>query len=161
MTMNPKQLNPIQPLQLKPGADIMEPSSQPAKKATASASGASPEFNPTEDMTMTDFYKWYDKQNTNQTSWVSKDHFEVGLRKAYEAGAASPAGTLRDHFAGEVDGIDAEVDDRYAGRFNADEKPPKDDWLAWAKWFAKADATLRYIRADAMLEARKTTGEGE
>jgi hypothetical protein len=76
------------------------------------------------------------------------------------AGGLARNMTLRDHFAGEADGIDAEVDDRYAGRFNADEKPPKDDWLAWAKWFAKADATLRYIRADAMLEARKTTEEG-
>jgi hypothetical protein len=67
------------------------------------------------------------------------------------------AGTLRDEFAMAVDGLDAEVNDQYADRFNADKKPPKDDLHAWVKWFAKADANLRYIRADAMLEARKTT----
>ena len=69
--------------------------------------------------------------------------------------------SMRDYFAGQADGLADDADDLYADIFNKDQKPPKDDYLAWAKWFAKADATLRYIRADAMLEARKTTGEGE
>jgi hypothetical protein len=77
------------------------------------------------------------------------------------AGGLASSMTLRDHFAGQADGLEHDVHDDYADCFNADEKPPRDDWLAWAKWFAKADATLRYIIADAMLEARKATGEGE
>jgi hypothetical protein len=106
---------------------------------------------------MTDFNDWYAQQNPDLDPRL--DDFHQEARKAYEAGAASQAGTLRDKFAGQVDGFDAGVNDQYAGCFNADKKPPQDDSLAWAKWFAKADATLRYIGADAMLKARKTTGE--
>jgi hypothetical protein len=74
------------------------------------------------------------------------------------AGGLASNMTLRDHFAWQD--MSLLKDDEYADCLNADKKPPEDDYLAWAKWFAKADATLRYIRADAMLEARKTTGEG-
>jgi hypothetical protein len=108
---------------------------------------------------MTDFNDWYAQENPDLNPLF--DHCLDELRRAYEAGAASQVGTLRDHFAGQVDGLDAEVNDQYADRFNADKKPPKDDLHTWVKWFAKADANLRYIRADAMLEARKTTGEGK
>jgi hypothetical protein len=108
---------------------------------------------------MTDFNEWYAKINPNLNSW--DDDFFEEVRKAFEAGAASQAGTLRDEFAGQAEGLGLEANDNYADRFNADEKPPRDDYFAWAKWFAKADATVRYIGADAMLEARKTTGEGE
>jgi hypothetical protein len=121
-------------------------------------------FNPTEDKTMG---KLTPEEQGRRIAEHEARINERWQEKADNAASLNAAGglasnmTLRDHFAGEVDGIDAEVDDRYASRFNADEKPPKDDWLAWGKWFAKADATIRYIRADAMLEARKTTGEGE
>jgi hypothetical protein len=119
---------------------------------------------PTKDMTMTT-----PTPEEQAETWKT---FEARINARSEAKADNAADikaagglasnmTLRDHFAGEVDGLDAEVNDQFADSFNTDKKPPKDDWLAWAKWFAKADATLRYIRADAMLEARKTTGEGE
>jgi len=62
--------------------------------------------------------------------------------------------TLRDWFAGRADGLHEDATANYASRFNRDEQPPKDDLFAWAVWFAKADATLRYIRADAMIAAR-------
>jgi hypothetical protein len=102
---------------------------------------------------MTDFKEWYSQ--TNPDPYLDGILFE--LRWAYEAGAASQAGTLRDEFAGRVDGLPDDADDLHADIFNKDQKPPKDDSLEWAKWFAKADATIRYIRAEAMLEARKTT----
>ena len=90
---------------------------------------------------MEDFNDWYAQQNP----WIDpeSDDCLAELRKAYEAGAASQAETLRDHFAGQ----------------------------AMAGWISCADlelyleprtiADLSYDFADAMLEARKTTGEGE
>jgi hypothetical protein len=108
-------------------------------------------------MTMTDFDKWYDNDRARFDMYG--EYIMNVLKRAFEAGAASQAKTLRDEFAGRVDGLPDDADDLHADIFNKDQKPPKDDYLAWAKWFAKADATLRYIRADAMLEARKTTGE--
>jgi len=62
--------------------------------------------------------------------------------------------TLRDYAAIHADGMAADADDRFAGEFNPDPRPDKGNVLAWAKWFAKADARLRYIRADAMIAAR-------
>jgi hypothetical protein len=113
---------------------------------------------PNGDKTMTDFNNWYAQQNPDLSPDLEDIRDE--LRKAYEAGAGPQSETLRDKFAGRVDGLHEESTADYAGFFNADKHPPMDNHFAWAKWFAKADATLRYIRADAMLEARKTTGEG-
>jgi hypothetical protein len=90
---------------------------------------------------MTDFNDWYAKKNPDLDPDSSCLWPE--LRKAYEAGAASQAKTLRDEFAGR----------------------------ALTGWISGADidvylhpqtmADLSYEFADAMLEARKTTGEGE
>ena len=63
--------------------------------------------------------------------------------RGFEAGAASQAGTLRDEFAGQA----------MAGWMSAADH---DDYLD-----PKFVTSLSYEFADAMLEARKTTGEGE
>jgi hypothetical protein len=89
---------------------------------------------------MSDFNEWYAKINPNLNSW--DDDFFEEVRKAYEAGAASQAETLRDEFAGQ-----ALLAIPHIG--NGSELQPYE--LAH-------DA---YKMADAMLEARKTTGEGE
>ena len=68
--------------------------------------------------------------------------------------------SLRDYFAGQTEGLHEDATANYASRFNRDEQPPKDDLFAWAVWFAKADATLRYIRADAMIAARAMCASG-
>jgi hypothetical protein len=89
---------------------------------------------------MSDFNEWYAKINPNLNSW--DDDFFEEVRKAYEAGAASQAGTLRDEFAGRViTGISATEGDM--------------------QWMTQHGAKYAYQIADAMLEARKTTGEGE
>ena len=62
--------------------------------------------------------------------------------------------TLRDYAAIHADGPDVDADASYAAVFNHDPTPEKGDYLGWAKWLAKADARLRYIRADAMIAAR-------
>ena len=66
--------------------------------------------------------------------------------------------TLRDYAAFHADGLDEDADAKYAAVFNPDPKPYNADYLGWAKWFAKADARLRYIRADAMIAARDKYG---
>jgi len=62
--------------------------------------------------------------------------------------------TLRDYAAIHADGLDEDTVADYASTFNRDPKPETGDYLGWAKWFAKADSRLRYIRADAMIAAR-------
>ena len=62
--------------------------------------------------------------------------------------------TLRDYAAIHADGLDEDTVSDYAATFNRDPTPETGDYLGWAKWFAKADARLRYIRADAMIAAR-------
>ena len=62
--------------------------------------------------------------------------------------------TLRDYAAIHADGLDEGTVADYAATFNRDTKPETGDYLGWAKWFAKADARLRYVRADAMIAAR-------
>jgi hypothetical protein len=89
---------------------------------------------------MTDFNGWYAIYEPDLAPTL--DDFRDELRKAYEAGAASQAGTLRDEFAGQ-----ALLAIPHIG--NGSELQPYE--LAH-------DA---YKMADAMLEARKTTGEGE
>jgi hypothetical protein len=61
--------------------------------------------------------------------------------------------TLRDYAAIHADGLDDEADASYAAVFNPDPQPDNGDYLGWAKWLAKADARMRYIRADAMIAA--------
>jgi hypothetical protein len=87
---------------------------------------------------MTDFNDWYAK-TTAAGNPFSKSNLRDWCRIAYEAGAASQAGTLRDEFAG-----------RALASFTVDN-------------FVSAEALgiLAYRISDAMLEARKTTGEGE
>jgi hypothetical protein len=46
---------------------------------------------------MTDFKDWYEK--TSPENWHDDGYFLEILRQAYEAGAASQVGTLRDEFA--------------------------------------------------------------
>jgi hypothetical protein len=69
-----------------------------------------------------------------------------------------PGMSLRDWFAGQASGMSDEPSPQYAAHFNRDAMPMIGDIKAWAKWFAKADATFRYIQADAMLAARKGGG---
>jgi hypothetical protein len=87
---------------------------------------------------MTDFNDWYAR--TNEHLDPSFDDILIGLQLAYEAGAASQVGTLRDEFAGRAMAAVIASD---GGNYEA----------AIADW--------SYMMADAMLEARKTTGEGE
>jgi hypothetical protein len=63
--------------------------------------------------------------------------------------------SLRDWFAGNDAGLHEDAGPEYASHFNPDPPPENGDYLGWARWFAKADATLKYIRADAMIAARK------
>jgi hypothetical protein len=100
---------------------------------------------------------------THTESFIGEFHATQRAKNEalHAAGGLASSMTLRDHFAEQVDGLHEDAQADYVDCLNADEKPPAGNWLAWLKWFAKADATLRYIRADAMLEARKTTGEGE
>jgi hypothetical protein len=80
---------------------------------------------------MTDFKDWYAK--TSPTSNPEIDDFLGLLQCAFEAGAASQAGTLRDEFA--MAALTAMVDDRRLVPI---------DRAFWA-----------YNMADAMFEARK------
>jgi hypothetical protein len=86
---------------------------------------------------MTDFNDWYAQQNPDLDPRL--DDFHQEARKAYEAGAASQAGTLRDEFA--MAALASSTLDSVA--------------------HPDAVAVISYRIADAMLEARKTTGEGE
>jgi hypothetical protein len=87
---------------------------------------------------MTDFQKWYTMIKPEKIPAL--DPMLSGLQKAYEAGAASQVGTLRDEFAGQAMAAALREED----------------------WMQMHDAAnFAYEMADAMLEARKTTGEGE
>jgi hypothetical protein len=90
---------------------------------------------------MTDFNDWYAQQNP----WIDPERNDclAELRKAYEAGAASHAKTLRDEFSGRaMQGILSGMD--------LSTMPPYEEFGPFC-----------YRLADAMLKARKTTGEGE
>jgi hypothetical protein len=90
---------------------------------------------------MTDFNDWYAKKYPDLDP--KRDDCLAELRKAYEAGAASQAGTLRDEFAGRaMQGILSGMD--------LSTMPPYEEFGPFC-----------YRLADAMLKARKTTGEGE
>ena len=94
---------------------------------------------------MTDFNDWYAQENPTLNPLT--DDFFGEVRKAYEAGAASQAGTLRDEFAGQALAgvmVTCQGDTRLIN-----ETTPE--------MFARKT----YEVSDAMLEARKTTGEGE
>jgi hypothetical protein len=62
--------------------------------------------------------------------------------------------SLRDYMAIHDKGMHADDHANYAAACNSDPIPKAGDNLDWAKWLAKADARLRYIRADAMIAAR-------
>jgi hypothetical protein len=102
---------------------------------------------------MSDFNEWYAKINPNLNSW--DDDFFEEVRKAYEAGAASQAGTLRDEFA-------------MAALGNPEICTGHERLAILLDWFGSRGVNKYEIVsrqslefADAMLEARKTTGEGE
>jgi hypothetical protein len=88
---------------------------------------------------MTDFNHWRHFNRPPQPR--SHNQFINVLRQAYEAGAASQGEDLRDRFAGQA----------MAGMCANDD----------GTWMKDHGATWAYITADAMLEARKTTGGGE
>jgi hypothetical protein len=85
---------------------------------------------------MTDFTDWYARTPDNFPA--SLNAFESNMRQAYEAGAASQAGTLRDHFAGQA--LIYIMGDNRVETYD----------------FASVES---YKMADAMLEARKMKGE--
>jgi hypothetical protein len=88
---------------------------------------------------MTDFTEWYARTPKNFPA--SLNNLSSLLRQAYEAGAASQGEDLRDHFAGQaLAGLCADPGSK-----------------APYEAFAKSS----YKMADAMLEARKVTGEGK
>jgi hypothetical protein len=96
---------------------------------------------------MTDFNGWYAIYEPDLAPTL--DDFRDEMQKAYEAGAASQAGTLRDEFAGRaLMGI----------------MGPNYEWFTSGSELGSRtheSAFFAYSHADAMLEARKTTGEGE
>jgi hypothetical protein len=84
---------------------------------------------------MTNFNDWY---NFNRPSFANtRNQFIDVLRKAYEAGAASQGKDLRDKFAGQA----------MSAAIRREEQ-------------MHDTANFAYEQADAMLEARKVTGEG-
>jgi hypothetical protein len=85
---------------------------------------------------MTDFNEWYERTPKNFPSNLNR--FEAVMRQAYEAGAASQAVTLRDKFAGQA--------------MSAAQRRP-------VRMQMHDTANFAYEQADAMLEARKVTGE--
>jgi hypothetical protein len=90
---------------------------------------------------MTDFNDWYAQENPELAP--TRDDFRDELLWAYEAGAASHAKTLRDEFAGRaMQGILSGMD--------LSTMPTYEEFGPFC-----------YRLADAMLEARKTTGEGK
>jgi len=88
--------------------------------------------------------------NTGGPAFPSDCIFENGVvaKKPFEGM------TLRDYAAIHDEGMHEDAHADYAATFNRDPKPETGDYLGWAKWFAKADARLRYIKADAMIAAR-------
>jgi hypothetical protein len=84
---------------------------------------------------MTNFNDWYARTPKNFPA--SLNNLSSLLRQAYEAGAASQSETLRDKFAGQA----------LVGLSSGE------------GIYAEYTAKLAYQLADAMLEARKRTGE--
>ena len=70
-----------------------------------------------------------------------------------------PGMSLRDYAAIHDSGMNADAGTAYASAFNRDPHPRTGDTIGWAQWFAKADARLRYLRADAMIAARDGKAE--
>jgi hypothetical protein len=94
---------------------------------------------------MTDFNDWYARKSPYITCLGD---ISDAMRKAYEAGAASQAGTLRDEFAGRaLMGI----------------MGPNYEWFTSGSELGSRTheaAFFAYSHADAMLEARKTPEGG-
>jgi hypothetical protein len=88
--------------------------------------------------TEANFNEWY-----RADLFLAESDELAALKRAYEAGAASQARTLRDEFAGRaMQGILSGMD--------LSTMPPYEEFGPFC-----------YRLADAMLKARKTTGEGE
>lgn len=71
-----------------------------------------------------------------------------------------PGMTLRDFFAAKAEGLDGESGLEYAEALAGRKRPDvvhgsPENILEWARFWADADAALRYIKADAMLAARE------
>jgi hypothetical protein len=94
---------------------------------------------------MTDFNDWYAQEFPDLLTSV--DDFRAELQRAYEAGFASQSRTLRDEFAGQSLAGDMANSDEGVFRNDVDGK------------YLLDRAMFHYRMADAMLEARKTTGE--
>ena len=96
-------------------------------------------------MTVTNFYNWL--KGTVPTIPCSDAEFYQRLRHAYEDGEASQVKTRRDEFAGQaLPGVMATC---------------QGDTRLLNETTPEMFARKSYEVADAMLEARKTTGEGE
>lgn len=72
--------------------------------------------------------------------------------------------TLRDFFAAKTEGLEEEVTLEYAEALAGRKRPDvvhgsPENILEWVRFWADADATLRYIKADAMLKARENRKE--
>ena len=66
--------------------------------------------------------------------------------------------SLRAFAAIQTGGFEADTTVAFATVFNSDTHPDKNDYLAWAIWWAKANARFRCIHADALIAA---LGEGQ
>ena len=96
---------------------------------------------------MTDFNDWYAQEFPDLLTSV--DDFRAEFQRAYEAGVSSGVGNLRDEFAGQS--LAGDMGNGNDGTFADDTE----------ETYLVQRARLMYRIADAMLEARKTTGEGE
>jgi len=61
--------------------------------------------------------------------------------------------SLRAYAAIHMGGFEADTTVAFATVFNSDTHPDEGDYLAWALWWAKANARFRCIHADAMIAA--------
>jgi len=74
----------------------------------------------------------------------------------YEQGG-DPGMSLRAFAAIQMGGFEADTTVEFATVFNSDTHPDQNDYLAWAIWWAKANARFRCMHADVLIAA---LGEG-
>lgn len=72
--------------------------------------------------------------------------------------------TLRDYFAAKAEGLHDTATPEFAEALTGRKRPDvvhgsPENMLEWARFWADADAVLRYIRADAMLRAREASND--
>ena len=82
---------------------------------------------------------------------------KIGMAQA--AAAVTPGMALRDWFAGEVDGVDYQLDQTLATVLTGRPMPVNDP-LAHLQWWAEALAAWRGMIADAMIAEKRRGGEG-